>query len=448
MRNILTGAREEYIRKDITTAKRLFTLALNKGDFPAAEEQIQALKDLSPQPWDDISELQGRLNIAKGELEQQQRKVDQLKRDVEHEISKGRWKEAEKLINELEPLAGAAVIANLRKKLTQAKVDAEREKLVSQPLFELAAPLAGMVIRQAAEPDHGATRYAGGIQPDDRIACLTQKGDLFWMVGAKPVNQVKLGLKQANGLLEINESQLLVVDGSGELVRVEISDQGAFNTIERANTSKPIAACGLNSYRSMLAYFSAQDNAVGGFFLANKLEHEFYSHEGFVPALSFSADSISLAVGARDGSLYIIDIPTRQVKEIFEPVSLENFAVTTGGPFPEISPEDRPVRAVYASADHGWVSVHANHIVGWAKDQKPKGIAIHEQILSSALDNERKLLAVGTVSGGVYTYHMDGLKVNKYYKAHDKGLSQLLYSPDNRLLICVGDEKIVRSLMI
>jgi len=456
MRNILRNAREEDMRVGITTAKRLFTMALNKQEFDKAEEQIQVLKDMPQPPWDDINEMQERLNIAREKAREEEEtikraerlkreKIEKLKIDIDNQISKEKWSEAEKLIKELEPLAGAAVVAGLRKILAQAKKDAE---IVSKPLFEITMPLVSMVIRQATETDRGATRFASGIQPDDRIACLTQKGDLLWMVVDKATNQIKLGLKQPSGLLEIREDQLLAIDKAGELVIVQINDQWIFSPIEHINFRESIDAYSLNSYRSMLAYLNAESNTVRGFFLANRLDHEFYTQDGLSPALAFSADSISLAVGALDGSLIVIDIPTRQLKQVFDPIALEDFPVTTGGPFPNISPEDRPVRAVYPGMDNDWVSVHANHIVHWTKDQKPKGIALHEQILSSALDGERKLLAAGTVSGGVYTYQVDDLKLYKYYKAHNQALSLLQFAPDNRLLICVGAEKIVRSLII
>lgn len=452
MRSLLKSAREDDMRKDITTAKRLFTMALNKDDFDAAEEQIQVLKAMTQPPWDDISEMQGRLNIARSEKETTQRRIAQLKRDVEHEISKGRWDEARKLIGELEPLAGAAAANVLRKKLNLAvereKEEAERRKVVSQPLFKLGNNLTGMVIRQASQVEAGATRYAGGIQPDDRIACLTQNGELFWMIRAQPSNPVRLGLKYPCGLLEIQDDQLLAVDASGELVRVEITDQGAFNTIERASTRNPIAAFGLNSYRSMLAYLGGDSSSVSGFFLANKIEHEFYTQDDLAPALAFSADSISLAVGTKDGGLHVIDIPTRQVKDIFDPVSLEDFPVTTGGPLPSISPEQRAVEAVYAGDDHVWVSVHANHVTRFSKDQGTRGVFLHDMIKSSAIDSERKLLAVGTEGGGVYTYFLADLTPQKFYRAHEAAITRLQFAPDNRLLICVGAWKDLRSLLI
>jgi WD40 repeat protein len=353
------------------------------------------------------------------------------------------------MIEELDALGAAAIASELNRKLKEAE---ERNVPVSQVLFDLTHPLAGFMIRQApkeAAPD--ATMYSGGFLPGDRVACLDDKGNLFWMVGGEQQHNVRLGIKQPCGLLEIEKDQLLAIDRSGELVNIQIGEDGVFTATERARTAKQISAVALNSYRSALAYVPADGLGVRGFFLANKLELELPDLEGLAPALVFSSDSALLAVGDMEGTLHVIDIPTREVVGSLTPS------------------QKSTVQAVYAGPENTWIAVHQDQVILWENSKEAHVAALSEPATCSAARSDpmgwdvsitgnadvlaafeiRNLLALGSASGNVSTYILDkGLQPHEQYKAHDRPLSALQFTPDSKQLICVGEGVSLRSLLI
>ncbi|MEA3439291.1 MAG: hypothetical protein U9R58_03325 [Chloroflexota bacterium] len=438
----------DALKKKISNVKRQITNALKVQDWEKIEAEIEGLKKISA-PSSVIKEQQARLDKAFTEAKDRERKIGLLKSGVEAAIADRRWDEAKKIIQDLDALGAAAIASAWRNKLEDTIIT---DVPVSQELFNLTHPLAGFVIRQApkeAAPD--ATMYSGGLLPGDRVACLDEKGNLFWMVGGEQQHNVRLGIKQPCGLLEIKEDQLLAVDRSGELVNIQIGEDGVFTPTERSRTAKQISAVALNSYRSGLAYVPADGVGVRGFFLVNKNELELPDLEGLAPALVFSSDSSLLAVGDTDGTLHVIDISTQQVVDSLVPS------------------QKSPIQAVYSGPDNVWIAVHNDQVIMWIDSKEAHVAALSEPATCSAARSDpmgwkahitgdadvlaafeiRNLLALGSASGNVSTYILDkGLQLHEQYKAHVQPLSALQFTPDDRQLICVGEGVSLRSLLI